>query len=344
MRMRRGVPLVLVAMAIAGCSDDSATDDTGSTTAATSSTTTEPALPDPITAHGADRVKPEYVLQMENDSGDGPDWMVPACGSLWVKRDNNAVDRVDPAGGEVVAEISYREFEEPLCQGIGAGDDAIWSCPSVGDPGGTVVRIDPDTNEVVSTLKTKKMPDQGRIVSAADQLWLLTDGGARLTGVDLGSEDEATEIRLGETCTDLAASGTTLYAACPIEGHVLRIDAETGEVAAEGAFAGARTASVSGDLWIGFDGGVAQADPKSLEVRALYDLQAAFGGAVFATDDEVWVRQEGGPFLSRIDPDEQRIVETIEAPKLPSGGDVVVIGDSVWATAADDGMLVQVKR
>jgi hypothetical protein len=56
------------------------------------------------------------------------------------------------------------------------------------------------------------------------------------------------------------------------------------------------------------------------------------------------VREQEGHFLARIDPVEQRIVETIEAPQLPSGGDVVVVGDSVWATAYSDETVVQLKR
>ncbi len=344
MRLRRVVLAPLIALAITGCSDDSEESTPRSTSTSASTSADEPALPEPITAQGAESVKLADRLQREIEIEDGPDWMVGAFGSLWVKRDNGVVDRIDPANGQVITEISAGEFEEPLCQGIGVSDDSVWACPALGEPAGQVVRIDPERNEVVSTLKTKKLPDQGRIVSAADQVWLLTDAGVRLTGVDLASEKEATEVRLGETCTDLAASGTTLYAVCPIDGHVLRIDAEAGEVTAEGVFEGARTASVNGDLWVGFEGGVAQVDPQSLEIRTLYDVQAAFGGAVFAADDEVWVRQEGGPFLTRIDPDEERIVETIEAPKLPSGGDVIVIGNSVWASAYDDGTVVQLRR
>ncbi len=37
------------------------------------------------------------------------------------------------------------------------------------------------------------------------------------------------------------------------------------------------------------------------------------------------------------------ISETIEAPKLPSGGDVIEVGDSVWATAYNDGALVELQ-
>ncbi len=101
---------------------------------------------------------------------------------------------------------------------------------------------------------------------------------------------------------------------------------------------------MAGDVWVAFDGGIAQVDPESLDVKAVYELAARFGGAIHATGDEVWVREKGGHFLARIDPAGERIVETIEAPKLSSGGDVIVIGDSVWATAYDQSTMVELRR
>jgi hypothetical protein len=53
------------------------------------------------------------------------------------------------------------------------------------------------------------------------------------------------------------------------------------------------------------------------------------------------VRQDGGPFLTRIDPSSHEIVQTIKAPDLPSGGDIVEIDGSLWATAFDDATLVE---
>jgi sugar lactone lactonase YvrE len=335
--------LALATVAIAGCSDDSE-DTTQSQTAATSSTVAEPTLPEPITAEGAESVKLADRVERDVAFSDDPDWMVAAFDSLWVLRGDGEVHRIHPETGEVIAKIDPGRFQEPLCQGIGASEDAIWACPALGEPEGQVVRIDPERNEVVSELKTHKMQDQGRLVSAAGKLWLLVDGGQRLAGVDLDDEKVSAELPLGETCTDLATDGTTLWAVCPIEGHVLRIDPKTAEIAAEGAFEGARSASVSGDLWVGFESGVAQVDPESLEIVALYAVTPAIDGNVYATDEEVWVRAADGHFLTRIDPDQQRIVETIEAPKVTSGGDVLVIGDSVWATAYDDQLLVQLKR
>ena len=149
-------------------------------------------------------------------------------------------------------------------------------------------------------------------------------------------------------CPQLASQpadeNETLWAVCPPEDKLLRIDPAVPEITGEVELAGADNASVGEDVWVAFEGGVAQVDPESLEVLAVYEAYARFGGAIHATDDEVWVREAEGHFLVRIDPDEQQIVETIEAPDLPSGGDVLVIGDSVWATAYDQSTMVQLKR
>jgi len=53
----------------------------------------------------------------------------------------------------------------------------------------------------------------------------------------------------------------------------------------------------------------------------------------------VWVRA-GNPFLTQIDPEAHRVVRVIEAPDLPSGGDVVSDGTRVWTSAYDDGTVV----
>ena len=127
---------------------------------------------------------------------------------------------------------------------------------------------------------------------------------------------------------------------CPFEDRVVRIDAATGKVSDELTLAGATNASVGDDLWVGFEGGVAQVDTETLEVLAVYDVFPRYGGSIFATPEAVWVREDGR-FLTRIDPVAQRITERIEARDLPSGGDVVQIGDSVWATAYNDVTLVE---
>jgi streptogramin lyase len=255
-----------------------------------------------------------------------------------VKIDSGDVVRFDPESGKQTATIPAGGAAK-LCQGFGASDDAIWSCPAEG----SITRIDPESNSVADEIRIDALPEQGRLVSTADRLWVLTKSGEQLTGLDLRTGKPTESISLGGTCTDLAAGDTTVWAMCPIDGLALQVDAEAAEVTGEVPLPDARTAAVGDDLWVGFEGGVAQVDPEALEVLAVYDLYPAYGGAIFATDDAVWVREEGNHFLARIDPKEQAIAETIEAPQLPSGGDVVAIGDSVWATAYNDQTLVEVR-
>lgn len=345
MRFRYTVFLGSLALLIGGCSDDS---ENGGSEPSEATTPVEATLPEPIPVGDATRLTLDDRLESLIRTTDEPDWMVAAFGSLWTIRGNGDVLRIDPQEGRVVATIENPfGFKPPLCQGIGASDDSIWACPASGMPPGRVVRIDPATDEVVSTLATRKAPEQGRLVSAAGQLWLLTDEGETLTGVDLETEKPTSELRLGTRCSQIASQAPnreTLWVTCPFDGVVLRVDPKGPEITGEVELDGAEHASVADDVWVAFDEGVAQVDQESLDVDAVYGLAALFGGSVHATDEAVWVREEGGHFLARIDPAAQRIVETIEAPELPAGGDVITIGDSVWATAYDQSTIVELSR
>ncbi len=207
MGLRRAILLAGVGLLIGGCGGDSG--DSGSAESAGGGETTtgsEPVLPEPIPLGDAAQVKLEDRLKREISIPDEPDWMVEAFGSLWTIRGNGDVLRLDPGSGRIIATIENPfGFKPPLCQGIGASKDSIWACPANGNPGGTVVRIDPDKNEVVSTLSTRKIPEQGRLLSAAGRLWLLTDSGEKLTGIDLETEKPTAELDLGSRCTQLAS-------------------------------------------------------------------------------------------------------------------------------------------
>ena len=337
MMVRRNLILALAALALtyAGCGgSDEGTG--GETLAAEEPQAGE--LPEPIGAEGADTVAIDERLVDEFEVSDDPDWMVSAYGSLWVKRDNGTVNRIDPQTGRTTAEIPPGAGGK-LCQGLGSGGGAIYSCPGEG----SIDVIDPATNEVASTLKVDKLPEQGRLVYTADALWVLTDAGQRLEALSRSDGEAATEIDLGGSCSELAGDETTVWVTCPFEDRVIRVDAKAGEITGELELAGPRPASVANELWVGSDDGVAQVDPKTLEVTALYEVFPGSFGAVLATPDAVWVRTDGGPFLTRIDPQAQTVAEIIEAPKLKDSGDVVLAGDSLWATSYNDNLLLQLE-
>lgn len=327
---------VVAAIGVTACSDDEQPADTTE-----ASEPAEATLPEPIPIAGAERVDLQDRLVREISIPNAPDWMAEGFGSLWVKRGNGVVDRVDPRTGKVLAEVSPGPFKPPTCNGLGVTDDAVWTCPGRDE----LVQIDPESDSITKELKSDNIPDQSRLADAAGRLWVITDSGKQLSAIDPETGRPSSELKLPGRCTDLARSeDKAMWVLCPLENRVLKVDHAAGEITDELELGEPRTAAATEEeLWVGFEGGIAQIDAETLEVSAVYEIYPRYGGSIFASDDAVWVREEDGHFLTHIDPVKQVVVETIEAPKLPSGGDVLVIEDTVWATAFDDSTLVQVR-
>ena len=102
-----------------------------------------------------------------------------------------------------------------------------------------------------------------------------------------------------------------VWAICPFDNQVVRVDTSTGEVTGRLELIEPSHVAVGEDVWIGFKAGVAQIDPESLSVDAVYDVQLNYGGSMLVTDDSVWVRCGDGPFLIGIDPTKQRITAIV---------------------------------
>jgi len=269
-----------------------------------------------------------------------PDWLVAAFGSVWAKRDDGDVLRIDPASHEVLATIAADVTGPELCQGIGADATSIWAC-SMSD----IVRIDPTTNEVVDVVKAGKIAVQGRLVSSAGRIWIIAGTNAdQLVGVDSSSHGLGEPIALGETCTDLAAGADAVWAVCPDQGHLLRIDPTSGAMTDPIKVRGAGQVSVGVDAaWvIGLDG-IVRVDLKDHATRVVAPGLAPVGfGSIWASADAVWVRAET-PFLTRIDPTTGRVVEQIAAADWDSGGDVIGLDATLWASDSDNNVIVHIR-
>lgn len=197
------------------------------------------------------------------------------------------------------------------------------------DDGG-VVRIDPETDEVVATVEADKFNDQGHIPVGFGRAWVLVDDGSRLVGIADDAVD--VDIDLGMRCYQLAASDTSIWAACLEDGAAAAVDSDSGEITSRVVgLKGARNVAVSDGVWIGFDGGLAPIDEASGRVTGGADAPSGQSGTIAATADDVWVRTEGR-FLRYVDAGTMEMVEDLEAPEA-SGGFVLVAYDSVWATA-----------
>ena len=323
--------MVLLIASLAGCGDDAR--ESNAPVQATNREPSETAGPSDADLPAADPARFDRRVRIS----DSPDWLAEGFGSLWVKRDNGAVERISP-DGDVVATIDANIFQQPVCQGIGVSDTAVWACAT----GGTLIRVDPATNKF-QAVDVPKVNEQGRLTSSGGLLWVLTGDGDRLEGLtDRGQVIET--IDLGTFCTDTADSAADglLWVVCSYDGLALRVDLEAGKVTGRVAdLPNATSVSVAGDVWVGYGAGLARVEATSLEVLDTLPLEVL---AVRATDHGVWVRGTADDFLTLVDAVTGELTTRLAALDLTSGGDVIELDGRLWATAVDDGLLVRLRR
>lgn len=263
----------------------------------------------------------------------GPDWLAVTPEAVWVKRDSGHVDGIDPSTNTIAATGTV---SADLCQGLGASADGVWSCS-----GTDLVRVDPATGAVAATVPVRKVYDQGQLAVGHGHVWVLTGDGSTLVGVGTATDAVEVEVPLGVRCVEATVTTTHVWIACPFDGLVLRVDPTTAEVDGQvGGVPGARAIAAADDVWVGYDGGLAQIDTERVEVTAAVEVRPGRTGSVAATADAVWVRA-ADPFLRRVDPETLALAEEITSTET-SGGAVIVAFGSLWATAYEGRSLYRI--
>jgi hypothetical protein len=323
------VTIAAVVMALASCS--SSPDEPKPAEPKPKVTPTAPAPSvDPVQLKAVEDARVELPAE--------PDWLAYGFGSMWTLRGNGSVVRLSP-DGKVQATIDAELFEFPVCQGLGVTTTAVWACAT----SGTIIRIDPKTNEIAAKVTVPKINEQGRLVAFGGHVWLLTGDGDELTPISEKTNDLGAPIELGTFCSEVAdrIDVSTLWVACASEGVLLRVDLATKKVIGKVTdLPLATNVSVGEDIWVGFEKGLARIDPDSLDVTMLQE--AVTPDRIRAVGDHVWVREEGGEaFLSRVDASSGELVQVIAATDLKSGGDVLEFEGAVWASSYDDQTVVK---
>ncbi len=266
--------------------------------------------------------------------------MTVGFGSLWVKRDNNVVARIAP-DGTILATIDPGVFAEPVCQGLGVSEHAVWGCAAPGK----VARIDPRTNKVAAIIDIPKVNEQGRIPAYDGRVWLLTGDGDQLVGLSERTNRPEATIPLGSFCTDVADRPVKqiLWVACPFDDAVLRVDLRAGKVTGQINGLAKASAAVAGEssVWVCTKTGLAQVDVATMSVATVQRMPAGLACSLRLVGEELWVRTgwRTSPFLSRIDTSTGQLVQIVERSGRISGGDVIDFAGALWVSSFEQGLV-----
>ena len=249
------------------------------------------------------RIQPESGTVTASESiGSGAATLLAVGDDLWAagygtQTDSN-IYRIDPVTGQVTAAIASGE----VCCDLTAGDGAIWAI----DPEGSLLRVDPATNEMVDRIGISiDREAHTNVVYAGESLWVSSDTTPLLrVDPNSGSIDE---FDVGGGVPFLEDDGL-LWGAAP--DSLWAVDPSTGSVAAQIALEDSIEVISLGvgetEIWtgirrLGFVGAVLRINRASGEVLDEFreieiPARVAFGF------DSVWITDSGSNELYRISP------------------------------------------
>jgi len=272
------------------------------------------------------------TIQLPNKSGLFPAF---AMGSVWVPSPGLLI-RIDPTTRQIVAEITVdegRRGDPPYA--VAADGNTVWATEMIG---ASVVRIDPQTNEIVD-----RIPLEGGLHAIAldgDTLWVANPGNDTLMRVDTQTKQIVARIPVNFP-SSIAIGAGSVWTVEHRAGNVLRIDPNTNSVVAtiplgSGAWPSQLTFG-EGAIWVGdlnASGIVSRIDPELNQVVATISTGIPVtsievgAGAVWAVVGEFEGCQKSG--LVRIDSTTNTVVGRIP---VRCAGDMVVSPEGFWVTS-----------
>jgi YVTN family beta-propeller protein len=236
-------------------------------------------------------------------------------GALWVTRvapgdlgapGKDAVTRIDPATGRTVATITVGRA--PLDVAVTSG--AVWVTNS-GGGGDSVVRIDPETNQLVGRpVRTGASPQS--LAVGGGSVWVANHDAGTVTRIDTQTGKVVANIRVPSEPHRVAYGAGAAWVGNWHDDSVSRIDPQTNRV-------------VGSPIPIGFH------HAGNLAVGA---------GGVWVTSD---YRTDAAPedvVVVRVDPRTNRAAETIAVGGHPI--DVAATAGAVWVSVANPGTLLRI--
>jgi streptogramin lyase len=155
---------------------------------------------------------------------DLPSGVAVGAGSVWTGRnDRQAVLRLDPASGRVVATIpvGFHVFN------LAADATSVWV---VSFEDNMVVRIDPATNAV--TVRQPLLHAPSGVVVTEGSAWISRSGNATVVRLDATTGALQAEIPVGRRPLPLTVGAGSIWVRCEQDSTVSRIDPSTNRVVA----------------------------------------------------------------------------------------------------------------
>ena len=265
---------------------------------------------------------------------------------------------IDARTGEVVAAVRVGEGPGP----VAAGTDAVWVLNLTSE---TMSRIDLAGRRLLGTRGLGGVP--GNIAASPDEVWVSSqcgvggDPGALVhvhsDGVDnvLGGDEIALDGVLPvdgampqqpTSGCGLVASGPSVWIASNVPPGLVRADFDVGTARSQVVWARAlanvvTAVAVGADaVWaLDADDTVLRIDPESGRVDR--ELRAGTNPvAIAASEDAVWVANEGDDSVSRIDPRTNAVSKAISVGDGPAA--IATGGGAVWVALGGDRALARI--
>ncbi len=242
----------------------------------------------------------------------------------------NSLGVVDPVSEELVQAIPVGNTPTD----VAASDEWVWVLNS-NDGAGTISRIDAQTRTLVSTFSVGGTPRE--FLSAFGSLWVGTAEG-RVFRVDAGTdlveaswtlrnagEESAFEVDPGAGW--LAVGADAIWAGSL--RTISRIDPATSQMEARSSDLWGPMAYGFGSLWV-LGPELARLSPATMRAIATVELPGTSGDIATGLGS-VWVADDEGEAILRVDPREESISRTYDVGGTALG--VTVGADAVWAAS-----------
>lgn len=188
--------------------------------------------------------------------------------------------------------------QELIAGGVAFAHGSVWAAgtvPTTPNPGTVLMRVDPSTGRIASTLNFEASTASGVAVGNGS-IWVAAAGDDAVWQVDEGTDQVDGKVTVGKEPSDVAFGDGSVWVTTAGDDSLWRLDAPEG---------------------------------GNVTVRSVIHVGSR-PSSVAVTPDAVWVANHGDGTVSRADPRTNKVVATIHVGNAPTG--IAVSGGHVWTT------------